>query len=378
MPQTWNNEYLDQLRMVGDEPADKLVQQLVATEGEAAVSALFDRLIGETELPIEELPPQIQEFISTHGQLPEWIKSGKVAMAQDLFIDHGPKFLFFLYFKSLPMLYACANGAKVLAQTAKLAYKEPTAVFTRRIAGTGQFLLEVMAPGNLLPGAAGIRAALKARLVLAAIRYFTEKRGWDHKRHGKPVNQEDMAITLLTFSIALTDGLQQFGVKETRERERAFLHTWRGVGFLMGIAPEVMPTTIHEGRWLLEKILSREARKSEDGLALTQALLQFVRELLPPDRLKYTPEVLMHHMLGDELADTLEIKLPSGCLPRLMPGFLKARFRVVERLEDKEERFHELLESSAEATVQAMVTYFDQHMGKPLKINAELQEHWNL
>jgi hypothetical protein len=67
------------------------------------------------------------------------------------------------------------------------------------------------------------------RLIHSAIRHFIGSGVWDEAL-GRPINQEDMAITLLTFSVSVLDGLRRFKIREAPEREEAYLHHWKVIG----------------------------------------------------------------------------------------------------------------------------------------------------
>jgi hypothetical protein len=172
-PADWSPEFLGQMRQAADPLADQAVAQLVATEGREAAQHLFDLLIRPIEMPLKELPPPLKRYWEVTQQLPDWVDPQKVEAAHMLFRDHGPKFLQFLYYKSLPLLYCCKNGAQVLVQTSRLAHnREDITIFTPRIAETGQFLIDVMTDCGLQPGKTGIQSIQKVRLIHAAIRHF--------------------------------------------------------------------------------------------------------------------------------------------------------------------------------------------------------------
>ena len=159
------------------------------------------------------MPSATKDFLAATNVLPAWTDWNKVKLANDLFLDHGPKFLVFLYYRSLPILYSCANGAKVLVQTGRLSHQnDGHKIFARCIAETGQFMLEVMKPDSLKQGGTGIQAIQKIRLIHAAIRTFTPEEKWDATVLGVPINQEDLAITLMTFSVVMIDALERFGI----------------------------------------------------------------------------------------------------------------------------------------------------------------------
>ena len=162
----WTHEFLDQKRIETDPLADDFIKRLVEKRGEMAVHSIFQKLIENIELPIEDLTDDIQEFLQATVSLPHWLSNNDLKSSNLFFIDHGPKLLLLLYFKSLPLLYSDVKGAQVLMNTGRLMHDEKSQqVFTRRIAETGQFLLNVMANDNFLLNGSAINSIRKVRLM---------------------------------------------------------------------------------------------------------------------------------------------------------------------------------------------------------------------
>lgn len=62
------------------------------------------------------------------------------------------------------------------------------------------------------------------------------KKEWDRERYGVPINQEDMAATLLAFSTNAIVGVQFVaGVGMSRREEEDYLALWRYIGWLLGV-----------------------------------------------------------------------------------------------------------------------------------------------
>ncbi|MCR9054759.1 MAG: oxygenase MpaB family protein [Phaeodactylibacter xiamenensis] len=375
---TWNAEFLDQMRQTADPLADQAVAHLVTTEGREAAQRLFDLLIRRIEMPLDELPPSLKDYWEATQQLPDWVDSRRVEAAHGLFRDHGPKFLLFLYYKSLPLLYCCKNGAQVLVQTSRLAHnREDITIFTRRIAETGQFLIDVMTDGGLQPGKTGIQSIQKVRLIHAAIRHFIPPERWDTERLGMPINQEDLAVTLMTFSVAVADGLEQFGIPEPTERLESYLHCWKGIGALLGIDERLLPTDLASARTLLETILKRQAAPSEAGQLLTKALVEFAERTLPAERMDDAPQSLINYLIGRERAQMLGITPPAGCLPAAAPFFLKSLFRAGERLEDKiREPKSVFIDWFSMQMARRMVGYFDTYKQRHFEVPERMRQAW--
>ncbi len=368
---------LNEKRLIADPPADAVIEKLVIEKGDAAAKALFDTLISNIELPVEQLPELVQLFVKENKELPTWADPIQIRLANDLFVDHGPKFLIFLFYKSLPILYACANGAQVLVQTGRLAHKEDGhQQFSRRIAETGQFIIDVMAPGSILDSTHAIESAIKIRLIHASIRKFIPKEHWNEAILGKPINQEDLAITLMTFSISILDALDKSGIEESNEKKEAYLHTWKVIGNAMGIQNDLFPPTLDDARFLINKIAQRQHRESEAGKILAAALINFSSDKLPTKVLKNAPQVLLRYFSGDQVADMLNVKAPLGCLLTWLPEAVKSVFQLEEKLEDRSEPLKMLIDALSKETTRRMVKYFNKAKNVHFRIPENLKSAW--
>ncbi len=374
----WTNAQLEQYRHQADPLADETLALLLKNQGKEKAYELFDLLIRNIEIPLSRLPEEIQPFAEQTKALPEWADANAIADAHRFFLDHGAKVLFLVFFKSLPLLYSMRKGAKVLVRTGRLTNEEqPLRIFARRIAETGQFLIDVMTPGELATNGRGIQSIQKVRLIHAAIRYFVGAEGWDERELGLPINQEDMAMTLMSFSIAVIDGLEQFGIEEPRGLQEAYLHSWNAIGHNLGIAPELLPKDVEEARQLMNTILARQSAESEEGKLLTRALTDFVDHNLGQAGMNLEPEAVIRFLIGPERARMLGLQSRYGCLSTLLPHAILAAFRLGERLEDKvDEPLSKVIELLSQRVAKGMVGYFDEHKGRSFHIPQAMQKEW--
>ncbi|MCB0850645.1 MAG: DUF2236 domain-containing protein [Bacteroidetes bacterium] len=375
----WDDAFLDQARLRTDPLADQVIADLVQEKGLTEAKKIFDILIRNVELPLDQLPESTREYFAQTSELPSWADTQKINWAQELFLDYGPYFMVFLYYKSLPTLYACKNGVEVLVRTGRLAEdRKDIEKFTRRIAETGQFLMYSMAPGAMGKKGRAIETAQKVRLIHAAIRAFVKKEGWDADQLGEPINQEDLAITLMTFSVSLIDALPKVKMGLTDEEANAYLHNWKVIGHILGIEPALLPADIHEGRYLLKRILERQAGETEGGKIMASALIQFAKEVLPGKAFDTSPQAIMRYLAGDELTDMLGVEPKAGCLGSIAPFFMKQIIRKVERMEDSDIAPKLILDSLSHKLMMAMVRYFNNYKNRPFEVPEELAEAWDL
>jgi len=268
---------LDAARLVGDQLADDAVAQLYAEGDIAAVNKLMRTLVANDGMPSDELPLVIREYLLKTSELPP-MDPVKIRAGEDMFGLYGPECLMVLGFYSLPASYAAAKGVQVLYRTAYL-MRRPV----RRVLETTQMVIDVMARDGLGPDGKGIRSAQKVRLMHAAVRHLLThdpNHPWDMSL-GVPLNQEDLAGTLMTFSYIVIAGLAHLEIELSPEEKDAYLHAWLAVGHVMGIRPEMLPANMDEARELTFLIRKRQIGESPEGIAMTQALIEGYQTLIP-------------------------------------------------------------------------------------------------
>jgi hypothetical protein len=189
-------------------------------------------------------------------------------------------------------------------------------------------LLAVMTPGGLSPQGRGIRQTQKVRLIHAAIRCLILKRlpsgttsqapssvtdviardgiNWRLDDDGWPINQEDMAYTLLTFGYVIPLAMQRLGVPLSDEQVEAFLHAWNVTGHILGLRDDVMAHTVGDAASLFAQIKARQAGASPGGVLLTGKLLDLVeQELLRGRAMRPLAPILVRVLVGDTTAAML-------------------------------------------------------------------------
>jgi uncharacterized protein (DUF2236 family) len=217
-------------------------------------------------------------------------------------VEHGPQVCLALSTASLVYCYAGYPGVKVLTFSHRMdqdAY--------RRVGETAQFLLAVTAPGSLGPGGRGIRKIQKVRLLHASIRHLVAgSPRWDSPADGIPINQDDLAGTLLTFSWLVVESLKKLGVRMSPGEAEDFYYRWRAVGEMLGIDPAVIPPDLDAAAELSAAIARRHHRRSDEGVLMTRALFEMHANSLPAGFEGAAP-ALTRHLVGDEICDYVEV-----------------------------------------------------------------------
>jgi hypothetical protein len=316
------DDELDRWRTVADDPADRAVAGFFETAGHHEPAALVGELVGHLRLPPEDLVPSIAEFLHTAGKLPSWADDQRMARGQSFFSQFGLHQFTALYLASLPSAYAAAKGVHVLWLTARL---ETDA--ERRLNETAQFLMDVTEPGAFDPGGAAIDRILHVRLMHAAVRWLidhdprvnrpadadpgaapaapTWAASW-----GRPVNQEDLAGTMLTFTTVVFDAFRRGGVEFVEADAEDYFELWRVIGSLLGVADGILPADLAAGRALQDQIFRRQHAPSVVGSDLTATLLGLAKSRMPRPLAALAP-ALVRRYIGNDVADMISVP-PSG------------------------------------------------------------------
>ncbi|HUB54118.1 MAG TPA: oxygenase MpaB family protein [Mycobacterium sp.] len=303
----WTDTLLDRMRELGDPVADTPVAAVLERGGVDAVNAIMQTLVRADQPVPEQLPDELQDYLAKTLPLPEWADMSKIQRGQQLFETWGIEIALCLFCASLPSSYAAAKGVKVLYLTAQLDTNT-----RRRVMETGQFLIDVLTAGGLDEHGKGRRAIQRVRLMHAAVRHLTKARneqkpGLWHPDWGTPINQEDLAGTLLSFSYVVVDPMRRLGAHIPAEDVDAYLHLWNVIGHLLGVRDELMVRDIVDATALVDAIRRRQFRASPEGQDMTEALLRLLDELTPVHRFDDIIPPLIRHLIGDETADLLDV-----------------------------------------------------------------------
>jgi len=259
-------------------------------------------------------PQEVIDWFADTNALPDWATTpeatARIANGQKFFANWSMPIAATLFCGSLPAAYAAANGAMVLKVSSDLAKGN----VNRRVAETGQMLLDVMnlAAGPvtaLQPGGQGYASARGVRLLHAIIRFSIDHAGgWDAAELGEPINQEDLLGTLFTFTSVVFIGMERLGLPfdEDPQAVEDYLFTWRVIGHLLGIDPELLDLDRASAEATMRAIEADQHQASTAGAELMAALLHEM-ELSMPWGMRTMPRALVRHLLGDEIAGWLQV-----------------------------------------------------------------------
>ncbi len=295
---------LDRSRCVGDWEADAMVGELLRRPGESTkVMRELAKVAGRRE------PGALPAFawLSPPAGSPPRPSPQSVALVKDLFDRNGAIIFLVLACYSLPSAYAAANGARVLGRTRYL-LDAPL----RRLCETAQFVIDVMSD----PFVRGQESARRVRFIHALIRHLIvkdEREEWDGAKLGAPLNQEDQAGTLMSFSWVVLDGLRRLGVEQATDQATrdACIEVWSWIGAELGIR-HLLPRNFVEAEQLTRAIWDRQIVPrvpNPVGRELTQQLLEAMESALPLPGFDPFVSCMMRALLPPEVADSLGVPL---------------------------------------------------------------------
>jgi hypothetical protein len=323
-----DDEQLNRFRTVGDPSVDLLIADYFEAAPEELAS-LSKQIFSAPGLPEHPLVARYLELLSTESA----IEAEGLTLAQQLFDLYGPEMLLVLGSCSLPLAYAAGNGVQVVARARRLK-DDPI----RRLCDTAQMVINVMQPGALAVGGIGWSSARKVRLVHALMRWHVQadpRSPWE-PAWGTPINQEDQAGTLLTFSIGVLHGLRRIGATVSPEQGDAYIRAWGAVGELLGVDAQLRPQTEADASALALRIGARQIRKTQEGQELSNHLLSAVDSLF---RGSGYATSLCHFFLDDtpfgaRVAEVLDIPPPNWTkwLVRARAGHKRSTLRLLESM----------------------------------------------
>lgn len=369
----WTDAALAPMRLVGDPLADAAVAALYgdAGGGRTGLKKMNDFLFGltfEGDFTHANLPSPVHDFAVKSADPPPWADPALVKAGQKFFYDNGFGATVLLVCASLPECYVMRNGIHVLGLTTYL--KDRPGL---RILETSQMVRDAMLPGGLAPGAKGILSVQKVRLLHAAVRHLIlatatgaghdmgkvyEEARWN-PAWGHPICQEDMAYTLQTFAYVVLRGMKTMGAAFTPDQAEAFIHCWNVVGFVLGVDRSLLPepepgdggpSRFARAEMLYHAIRARQAGRTEDGVEITRALVEFVEKLLGehvprelplkylrPADLARLPRLVMRDILGPETMKLLGVELSgklglAGFSEEIVLLVLRFVYDVLQRL----------------------------------------------
>ncbi|MFL0241216.1 oxygenase MpaB family protein [Mycobacterium sp. SMC-17] len=226
---------------VGDEPMDALVAWM-SEQGTKQLRPLFDRALTDGIATVPEAPEPLRRFFEEVEATPDWVDPEALRIGQRTLRRGGADGMYIARDVALLGGYQFSGFNQTLLRTGALEKGS-----NQRFAETMQWALDVIDAGGLEKFGSGYRSTIRVRFVHAMVRRHVQAMpDWRAEQWGLPVNQTDMAATLVGALIAPVLGGLAMGIVATPAELSAIAHLTRYVGWLMGVQDEWLPRSFRD------------------------------------------------------------------------------------------------------------------------------------
>lgn len=262
-----------------------------------------------------KIDPRLEAFLEHSYKEPEWLDWALIRQGQQLFKRYEVSALLGLLCHSLVGGFTSPRIVGVLYLSSDLS-KSRDRVF-RRLLETLEMVFSCMeSPESLKPGPAnrGWVHSLRTRMVHSCVRVnLTSKPHWDKSKAGIPINQEDLISTLFTFSFNILKVMRFLGAPIQPADEHAYLHTWRYVGYLIGISEENNPCVsikhiMHAFETRIAPNISLADQSQSPSGILARQVLDAASDRFPLNMSYKLHSEYARALLGTEFANALGIE----------------------------------------------------------------------
>lgn len=253
--------------MHGDEPADRLVTWMVG-HGMRAARAQFEQALERGIDSLSDPPAALREFFAGIDTPPPWLDWHLQATGAEVYRRGGIELVYVARDVSFLGGYQASAFNKTLLLTGAL-----TKGTTRRLGETLRWALDCTAEGGMRRFGAGFKSTVRVRLIHALVRrHVSQLPAWRMREWGLPINQIDMAATLLGAASVPLLGARVLGMLQTRFERDAATHSARYLGWLMGVEERWLPVDEASAMRLLYEFLLSISNPDETSVQLAQPM----------------------------------------------------------------------------------------------------------
>ncbi|WP_067679826.1 oxygenase MpaB family protein [Nocardia miyunensis] len=253
---------------VGDEPMDELVDWMYR-EGMSTTRPIFEQALREGIAAVPDAPGPLREFFDYVEAVPDWVDWDKIRLAEQVMSLSGRDALYVARDMSFLGGYLASGFNKTLLRTGALE-KGPA----KRFAETTQWALDVSSEGGMLPRGLGYRSTVRVRMIHSMVRrHVAAMPDWRDQEWGLPINQTDMAATMVGALIAPTVGAIGLGMLVTPREADAMAHFTRYVGWVMGVQERFLPNDFRDSVRILFHTMTAITNPDETSAQLAMPML---------------------------------------------------------------------------------------------------------
>lgn len=295
----YNPEQMERMRHQCDPLADAVAARLQRARPSQMLDQVMVRARSEKGV--------YQDYLDHCHTVPAWVNWDAIEQGRRVSLAFANVRALALLVSSLVEGYSLSKAAHVLVATGRLRQD-----VVKRLNETGQMTHNMHQKDGIKPGGLGHRTIMEVRLLHAMVRKFLRQRDWDVGRYDEPINQEDMAFTIIEFDHLAYRGMEKMGAQLSREDREALHHLWRYAAYLNGVDDFFQTGSPEEAAYQYQVIKQRQRNPNEESKQLARAVLGAVGGQPP----FYFPAEFLYELsrlcLGDELADAYELPRHAG------------------------------------------------------------------
>lgn len=266
-PDTARWRALGESLLVADPAMDDLADWMCRT-GTATTRPLFEQALHSGIATVTDAPEPLARFFRHVEAPPEWVDPQALRRGAEVYRMGGADGLYLARDVSFLGGYLASGFNRTLLRTGALE-KGPAA----RFAETLCWAMDVSGADAMAPFGPGYRSTLRVRLIHAMVRrHLLAEPDWRTAEWGLPINQTDMAATLVGALLAPFVGGMAMGMLPSRADLDAAAHLTRYVGWLIGVDDRWLPTGFRDGVRILYHTLTAIMNPDETSRRLATAL----------------------------------------------------------------------------------------------------------
>ena len=267
-PSSAEFDRLGELLMAGDPVMDGVVAAM-SEAGMRATRPLFEKALVDGIDTVQGAPTAMVEFFRDIESTPDWVDREQVALAARVMQSGGADGLYIARDVALLGGYQFSGFNQTLLRTGAL-----TKGSNKRFAETSRWALDVISEDGLDVHGAGYRSTIRVRFIHSMVRRHVEAMpDWDDDRWGLPINQTDMAATLVGSLVAPSIGVAGLGLINSRREYEAIAQLTRYVGWLIGVDDAYLPRDFRDAVRILAHTSAALAVADETSKALASPMV---------------------------------------------------------------------------------------------------------
>lgn len=237
--------------LIGDDPMDQLVEWMTDA-GLAGTRPLFDQALRHGIGSLAYPPDPLRDFFFQVEATPEWVDHEKLCRGARAFRTGGIDGVYLARDVAFLGGYLASGFNRTLIETGALEQGP-----AKRFAETLQWALDVTSEAGLSLHGLGYQSTLRVRFIHSIVRrHVSTLPDWSTEQWGLPINQTDMAATLVgALMTPFVTGIAM-GIMPAGEDLDAVAHLVRYVGWLIGVRDEWLPEGFADGVRILYQTLA--------------------------------------------------------------------------------------------------------------------------